>query len=157
MKNRHPQNFKAPPTKTPLAIYPKKKKKNPLLQNQNQNQNFLLSHRIIYPNLFSLSTPNLYSHYLALPSELRCRTPKLRRYRPLSRRKSPKIVSLSHCFLSLTTESFSPLSTPNVARRFYSFFYCLFSLFFTSYLCASFFLPEITRIYSFFFLVARSL
>ena len=84
------------------------------------------------------ATPNLHSHYLASPPELRCRTPNLRRYRPLSHRKFSKILYPSH-YLAPTTESFLPLSSPNVARRFSSLFYYLFSVFFTNYLYAVFF------------------
>ena len=107
---------------------------------QNQNVHLSLSavcttttHQHLYDSIFSLSTPNLDSRCLtSLPEiEIHCwSSPVSMRLTFLFRRKKPKTVSLSRCFQPPVLEVFSPLLTPDIARRFSSLFLNLFFEFF---------------------------
>ena len=100
-------------------------------------KSFQFQQNKFYPNRPSIS---LNSKARQLLPSIASEDHQFRRDLPSSRWKMLKIVSPSHCFQPPTPEVFSPLPTPNVARRsslsfFFFFIFFFFSKFFFLQIC----------------------
>ena len=102
-----------------------------------------LSPSLLLSRSFFLSTPKLHSHYLASPPELRCQTSPIPTRPTFVSSENPKIVSPSRCFQPSTTEAFSPLPTPKVARRFSCLSFSVYFLYFSHIICMFFFFSKL--------------